>query len=119
MGVTEYGLQQEQGPYKTVAQIWEEAAEQGSKYRTLTAKHRYKIVKEAAGESFISKTDLKKVKSLGKGSFGTGRYKLAGPLACWHTCACMHKRENPQNSICTFNSNILLQLMFASTKVIW
>lgn len=72
MGVSEYGLQHDQGPYKTVAQIWEEAAQQGSQYRTLTAKHRYKIVKDAAGDSFIAKPDLKKVKTLGKGSFGTG-----------------------------------------------
>lgn len=79
MGVSEYGLQQEQGPYKTVAQIWEEAAQQGSKYRTLTAKHRYNIVKDAAGDNFISKSDLKKVKTLGKGSFGTGKQALATP----------------------------------------
>ena len=73
MGVSEYGLEQANGPYKTVAQIWQEATEKGSKYRTLTAKHRYNIVKEAAGDNFIDRAELKKVKNLGKGSFGSGQ----------------------------------------------
>lgn len=76
MGVSEYGLEQEHGPYKTVAQIWQEATEQGSKYRTLTAKHRYKIVKEAAGDNFIDRAELKTVKNLGKGSFGSGQHEV-------------------------------------------
>lgn len=89
MGVSEYGLQHEQGPYKTVAQIWEEAAQQGSQYRTLTAKHRYNIVKDAAGASFIAKSDLKRVKTLGKGSFGTGMglFEHARIFSCPEHCA--------------------------------
>lgn len=71
MGVDQYGEANGNGPYKTVAQIWQEATEQGSNYRTLSAKHRYNIVKNCSGDDFIPESDLKKVKSVGHGAFAS------------------------------------------------
>ena len=76
MGVSPYGENTAGNQYKTVAQIWQEAAEQGANYRTLTAKHRYNVVKNCSGDDFISETELKKVKSIGKGSFASGNSLL-------------------------------------------
>lgn len=73
MGLNAYGDQNaEGGPYKSVAQIWQEATEQGANYRTLSAKHRYNVVKTCSGDDFIPDSDLKKVKSIGQGSFASG-----------------------------------------------
>lgn len=72
MGLNAYGDQNaEGGPYKSVAQIWQEATEQGANYRTLSAKHRYNVVKTCSGDDFIPDSDLKKVKSIGQGSFAS------------------------------------------------
>ena len=76
MGVSPYGEDIAGSQYKTVAQIWQEAAEQGANYRTLTAKHRYNVVRNCSGDDFISETELKKVKSIGKGSFASGNFLL-------------------------------------------
>ena len=76
MGVSPYGEDAAGNQYKTVAQIWQEAAEQGANYRTLTAKHRYNVVKNCSGDDFISESELKKVKSVGKGSFASGKPPL-------------------------------------------
>ena len=78
MGVDQYGETNGNGPYKTVAQIWQEATEQGSNYRTLSAKHRYNIVKNCSGDDFIPESDLKKVKSVGHGAFASGNALLEG-----------------------------------------
>ena len=72
MAVDQYGNANGTGQYKTVAQIWQEATEQGSSYRTLSAKHRYDIVKNCSGDDFIPESELGKVKSVGKGSFASG-----------------------------------------------
>lgn len=72
MSVDQYGDTNGAGQYKTVAQIWQQATEQGSNYRILSAKHRYNIVKNASGDDFIPETDLKKVKSVGHGTFASG-----------------------------------------------
>ena len=74
MGVDAYGQEvvDGAGPYKSVAQIWKEATEQGAKYRTLSAKHRYNVVKDCSGDDFITQSELRKVKSTGHGSFATG-----------------------------------------------
>lgn len=74
MGLNAYGdeFNDANGPYKSVAQIWEEATQQGANYRTLSAKHRYNVVKNCSGENFIPATELKKVKSVGHGSFASG-----------------------------------------------
>ena len=77
MGVNAYGdeFNDANGPYKSVAQIWEEATQQGTNYRTLSAKHRYNVVKNCSGENFIPATELKKVKSVGHGSFASGAWR--------------------------------------------
>lgn len=77
MGVNPYSDEygDGEGPYKSVAQIWEEATQKGASYRTLSAKHRYNVVKNCSGDDFIPDSDLKKVKSVGHGSFASG----AGP----------------------------------------
>ncbi len=74
MGVNPYSDEygDGEGPYKSVAQIWQEATQQGASYRTLSAKHRYNVVKNCSGEDFIPDSDLKKVKSVGQGSFASG-----------------------------------------------
>lgn len=89
MGVTPYGEDTAGNQYKTVAQIWQEAAEQGANYRTLTAKHRYNVVKNCSGDDFISESELKKVKSIGKGSFASGALFLQAPF--FPTCNCASK----------------------------
>lgn len=74
MGVNAYSDEygDGEGPYKSVAQIWQEATQQGARYRTLSAKHRYNVVKNCSGEDFIPESELKKVKSVGQGSFASG-----------------------------------------------
>ncbi|DBB04448.1 TPA: hypothetical protein ACH3X1_012928 [Trebouxia sp. C0004] len=88
MGVNPYSDQygDGEGPYKSVAQIWEEATQQGANYRTLSAKHRYNVVKNCSGVDFIPDSELKKVKSVGQGSFASVdicRYK-GGLVAVKH-----------------------------------
>ena len=72
MGASPYGDGTADNQYKTVAQIWQEASEQGANYRTLSAKHRYNVVKNCSGDDFIPENELKKVKSVGRGSFAYG-----------------------------------------------
>lgn len=89
MGVTPYGEDTSGNQYKTVAQIWQEAAEQGANYRTLTAKHRYNVVKNCSGDDFIPESELKKVKSVGKGSFASGNILGAVVLSTWRLCCAL------------------------------
>ena len=80
MGVNPYSDEygDGEGPYKSVAQIWQEATQQGASYRTLSAKHRYNVVKNCSGEDFIPDSDLKTVKSVGQGSFASGTRPCTG-----------------------------------------
>ena len=80
MGVNPYSDEygDGEGPYKSVAQIWQEATQQGASYRTLSAKHRYNVVKNCSGEDFIPDSDLNKVKSVGQGSFASGTRPCTG-----------------------------------------
>ncbi len=102
MGVNAYGDQHGDGdgPYKSVAQIWQEATEQGANYRTLSAKHRYNVVKNCSGDDFIPESDLKKVKSIGHGSFasGAGARSNAGELANF---ICFLDRHSPVADACS------------------
>lgn len=77
MGASPYGEAATGSQYKTVAQIWKEASEQGSNYRTLSAKHRYNVVKNCSGDDFIPESEFKKIKSVGRGSFASGELQLS------------------------------------------